>query len=73
MDTRNGTLYASKDAALAAGVPEEAIAELGEVAGGKWAVTSGPFKGRIYRRNALGQMKRDRETERAVKAAKATV
>ena len=71
MDTRNGDIYDSKSAALAAGVPEEAISELGEIAGGKWAATTGPFKGRIYRKNALGQMQRDKKAEKVLKVQSA--
>ena len=55
MDMRNGDMYESRDAALAAGVP---ISELGETEVVEVEITSGPFKGRRYRRNALGQMER---------------
>ena len=48
---RTGDLYQSVDAARAAGVPDEHIAEVeAEVV----RVTSGPFKGRVYRRTASG-------------------
>lgn len=67
MDTRNLTMYATKDAAIEAGVPESAISEMQTIADSTWRATSGPFKGRIYRRNHLGQMERDREAERAEK------
>jgi hypothetical protein len=57
MDMRNGDIYPDLAAARAAGVPEEAIAEvealdkgLGELV----RVTKGPFKGRIYERTKTG-------------------
>lgn len=70
MDTRNLTMYASKEAALEAGVPEESLSEMQLIGDSTWNATSGPFKGRIYRRNHLGQMVRDREAERAQKASR---
>lgn len=69
MDTRNLTMYPSMDAALEAGVPAEALSEMKPIADSTWAATSGPFRGRIYRRNHLGQMVRDREAEKAEKHA----
>lgn len=48
MDMRNGDLYASREAALLAGVPEEHVAEIDvEIV----RVANGPFKGRVYQRN----------------------
>ena len=46
MDMRNGYLYQTKEAAKAAGVPDEHIAEVENVV----RVLSGPFKGRVYRK-----------------------
>ena len=51
MDMRNGDIYPSKELALAAGVPEEHLAEVEPVI---VKVTSGPFKGRVYERTASG-------------------
>ena len=51
MDDRNGTLYPSREAAQQAGVPDEHIVTVEpEVV----LVTSGPFKGRRYRRTSKG-------------------
>lgn len=51
MDTRNGDLYDSREAAVLAGVPDEHIAEVEiEIV----RVKSGPFKGRVYRRTNKG-------------------
>ena len=51
MDTRNGNMYPSREAAQLAGVPDEHIAEVdAEIV----VVISGPFKGRRYRRTATG-------------------
>lgn len=48
MDMRNGDLYPNRATALAAGVPENEIAEVEpEIV----RVTTGPFKGRVYERN----------------------
>ena len=43
MDTRNGDIYPSREAAIDAGVPPEYVAEV-------VTITSGPFKGRKYLR-----------------------
>lgn len=67
MDMRTGKTYDTKDAAVAAGVPESDIAEIvgdpadrhphaGEIV----RFTSGPFKNRTYRRSASGQLVRVR-------------
>lgn len=51
MDTRNGDLYTNREAARLAGVPEDKIEEVTpEVV----RITSGPFKGRLYRRTPNG-------------------
>lgn len=64
MDLRTGRTYATKEDALAAGVPASDIAEVtpSKKAGDPpdVRVTKGPFKGREYRRNALGQLERIR-------------
>lgn len=70
MDTRNLTMYPSMDAAREAGVPEDALSEMQPIGEATWTATSGPFKGRVYRRNHLGQMVRDREAERAHKTSR---
>ena len=53
MDDRQGNIYESRQAALAAGVPDEHIQEV-EPEFGLLRVLSGPFKGRLYRRTATG-------------------
>lgn len=65
MDLRSGRTYETKEAALAAGVPESDIAEIvGDPAdshpdaGQIVRFSSGPFKGRTYRRSASGQLVR---------------
>lgn len=51
MDTRNGNIYPSRELAEAAGVPDEHLVEIEpEVV----RVTSGPFKGRVYKRTSSG-------------------
>ena len=51
MDDRNGNLYPTIEAARKAGVPRKHIVEVEpEVV----CVTSGPFKGRRYRRTKSG-------------------
>jgi len=60
MDMRNGDMYPSRAAAEAAGVPSEHIAEVeAEIV----RVTSGPFKGRVYRRNGNGNLLRITDEE----------
>jgi len=55
MDMRNGDLHPSLEAALAAGVPREYLAEVEpEIV----RVTSGPFKGRVYQRTRTGLERR---------------
>lgn len=74
MDMRTGQIYDSKGAALAAGVPELDIAEIdallpADASGRKNLLaglkncpdvkfSSGPFKGRIYKRSASGNLVR---------------
>lgn len=56
MDMRNGDMYRSFDEARAAGVPDDYIVKVEpEIV----RVTNGPFKGRVYQRNA-----RTRQLER---------
>ncbi len=55
MDIRTGKTYASKEDALAAGVPESDIAEIvQELKNVKFS--SGPFKDREYKRMENGQL-----------------
>lgn len=72
MDTRSGTFYSSLDAARAAGVPDSALAPMDQApdVDGRYVVASGPFKGRVYDRNTLGQLVRNREAERRRKAVR---
>ena len=53
MDMRTGELYESREAAKAAGVPDEFLAEV-EVVPTIVRVTTGPFKGRVYQRTKDG-------------------
>ena len=70
MDTRNGNLYSSEAAALFAGVPREHVAQVEPVFADLELVrvTSGPFKGRCYRRLPNGNLQRDRTAESLVPA-----
>ena len=73
MDMRTGRTYATKEDALAAGVPESDIAEVtmptDVQSGDLQALTvpgvvqfaSGPFKDRLYQRNERGQLVRIKE------------
>ena len=54
MDDRNGNIYPDWPAALAAGVPADHAHEVEAVYGELLRITSGPFKGRVYRRTANG-------------------
>ena len=67
MDLRTGRMYASKEEALAAGVPESDVAEVLLPVGATAILASlqeapevrfasGPFKGRAYKRTAPGQL-----------------
>lgn len=65
MDIRTGRTYATREDALADGVPESDIAHVTPGTGGRAhlegprvAFKNGPFKGRQYRRNDLGQLVR---------------
>jgi hypothetical protein len=60
MDDRNGNLYPTRDAALAAGVPAKHAVEV-EVETVR--VASGPFKGRVYRRFPGGRIVRAKDLE----------
>lgn len=53
MDDRQGNIYPTLQDALAAGVPPKHIQTV-EPEFGYLRVTSGPFKGRLYRRTATG-------------------
>jgi len=67
MDTRNGNLYASRDAAIEAGVPEDAVAMVDTThEGGVITIANGPFKGRRYEAKpdgTPGRRLRDAEPE----------
>ena len=63
MDIRTGQTYETKDAALAAGVPDSDIAEIvrGDDGVPEVQFASGPFKDRVYKRvPATGQLVRVR-------------
>ena len=64
MDLRTGKTYETKEAALAAGVPESDLAELTGEATDKSVpevrFSSGPFKDRVYKRMPAGQLVRVR-------------
>lgn len=64
MDDRNGNIYQSRDAALAAGVPAEHVQEVEYIHGELLRVTRGPFAGRVYRRTATGIVRVDAATVR---------
>jgi hypothetical protein len=69
MDLRNGETYESREAAEREGVPASDVAEVRPSAVPGFVpqirVTKGPFKGRVYVRNAAGQLVRvDRERPR---------
>lgn len=55
MDIRTGKTYDTREAALADGVPASDIADVRERVGREPDVTfaTGPFKGRIYKRDPL--------------------
>jgi hypothetical protein len=69
MDMRTGRMYATKEDALAAGVPESDIAEV-LLSEGQSSIlaklrecpevrfSSGPFKGRLYKRTESGNLVR---------------
>ena len=58
MDLRTGETYATKEEALAAGVPQSDIAEIVRADGSIPEVrfASGPFKNRVYKRGPSGQL-----------------
>lgn len=60
MDIRTGETYHTKEAAVAAGVPESDIAEIVRGDPGVPVVrfTSGPFRNRAYKRTPAGQLVR---------------
>lgn len=60
MDLRTGETYETKDAALAAGVPESDVAEIvrGDSTVPEVRFSSGPFKHRVYKRTPAGQLVR---------------
>ena len=64
MDMRTGEVYKTREAAVAAGVPLEALAEV-EVAQGEIVhVMTGPFKGRVYERTGPSSTRRRIDVER---------
>ena len=60
MDLSTGKTYETKQDAIDAGVPESDLVEYAETEKGPVVriITNGPFKGRTYLRNKLGQMVR---------------
>jgi hypothetical protein len=66
MDLRTGQTYSTKEEALLAGVPESDIAQVSTDASGEplVEVSKGPFKGRVYQRNDLGQLARIKNKRR---------
>lgn len=54
MDMRNGDIYDTPEAARAAGVPADQLEEVEVIGDEVVRITSGPFKGRLYRRTASG-------------------
>lgn len=60
MDLRTGRTYATQEEALADGVPASDVVRVRDTEDGPevTVIKNGPFKGRIYRRNARGQMVR---------------
>ncbi len=62
MDLRDGRTYVSREAARAAGVPDSDVAQVLPAQPPGFIpqihVTKGPFKGRVYVRNAIGQLER---------------
>ncbi len=65
MDMMTGKTYKTKEDALADGVPESDLAfygldDSGNIKPETVQVSSGPFKGRTYKRNGLGQLVRVR-------------
>lgn len=60
MDLRTGKMYETKEAARAAGVPESDLAEVFDDPHDRSVpevrFASGPFKNRVYRRDAKGQL-----------------
>lgn len=57
MDTRQGNIYPDHAAALAAGVPNEDVASVTPISDDILLVTSGPMKGRYYKRTATGLLR----------------
>ena len=60
MDIRTGRTYETREAAVAAGVPESDIAEITRMDKSVPEVrfASGPFKDRVYKRMPSGQLVR---------------
>ena len=75
MDMRTGKLYESEEAARAAGVPEQFVAQVSPYTrAGKTIidvveVRTGPFRGRIYERGPAGLIRR-RDLERQARLQK---
>lgn len=60
MDLRTGETYETREAARAAGVPDSDIAEItrNDSSIPEVRFSSGPFKGRVYKRTSAGQLVR---------------
>ena len=54
MDTRQGNIYPTLQDAIDAGVPGEHLAGVVPISDDVLSVTSGPMKGRFYKRTATG-------------------
>lgn len=73
MDTRSGTFYPSLDAAPIGWRARQSLGpDMDQVSDvdGRYVVASGPFNGRVYDRNRLGQLVRNRDAERRRKAVR---
>ena len=67
MDTRTGRIYDSMDSARERGIPDGQLVPV-NVGDGFVTITGGPFRGRVYERNAdgsRGRRRRDKETREA--------
>jgi len=61
MDTRQGNIYPTRQGAVDAGVPDFAIASVTPISDDVLRITSGPMKGRYYKRTATGLLRVTKE------------
>jgi hypothetical protein len=54
MDTRQGNIYSSEEEAIRAKVAKEFLAEVEPITEELLKITSGPMKGRVYKRTSTG-------------------